>query len=601
MTTEILIDYPGKLYYAIGNFLANLGEKADSYWYDAGIIFTCVLIFLAFTGLNEKNHGSKQWYKRLLYSDIFFLLVIYIGILVLSMPNLIIFEQDVDESQWMVGAATLIRNPKFWDSVNGTTGGPLIIFPLTLIHFLGLGINYVTVRLFGLLCCTLPSITFMYLGFRNLFSAKIGKIIILPVVLCMVFVNYRYSITYNGEHMSMLLTSLSIFLYSKIASGSKNKYFYLFCLGFVLGCIPFVKLQAVPIGISIGIMCCIAIFFMNHSDSKTKIKELAYFGISCLLPICIVFTYLSKSNILGDFWQSYIVTNLFYAKIGLRKFEMINGNSFLLRKLKFIVYMPDVGIYFRSLFFVDLSIGAALLGFWKYVTHRTQYLTISSFLVFLGGLFSVIIPKNNSPHYLLLLIMPTLFFTGTLIASSYEYSSFVFKSGAQRLIIKIIVIIIIFLLSFSAILKGSKGIEYIKRNGIKPYKSSIAEKINEYAHPNEKMAVWGWMNKYYIEAGLLQGTREPHIFFQVTKTNQQGYYLQRYALDLTRNKPAVFLDAVAEGSFYFSEAEYRHDNFPLIKKIVNTYYVLTDEINGVRIYIRKDRLVQLQSFRENFK
>ena len=86
------------------------------------------------------------------------------------------------------------------------------------------------------------------------------------------------------------------------------------------------------------------------------------------------------------------------------------------------------------------------------------------------------------------------------------------------------------------------------------------------------MAIWGWQDNYYIEAGLLQGTKDPHSSLQIIKSQQQDFFLKRYAADLMRNKPVIFLDAVGPKSFFFKHQWQRHENFPAIKNIVDAHY-----------------------------
>ena len=110
----------------------------------------------------------------------------------------------------------------------------------------------------------------------------------------------------------------------------------------------------------------------------------------------------------------------------------------------------------------------------------------------------------------------------------------------------------------------------------------------EYARPNEKMAIWGWMNNYYIETGLIQGTRDPHTRHQIENTKYQEYYIKRYVGDLIKHQPKIFLDAVAPKSFFFQDRnKYGYEQFCEVKKVIDKHYELVAEIDGVRIFCRK--------------
>jgi len=117
-------------------------------------------------------------------------------------------------------------------------------------------------------------------------------------------------------------------------------------------------------------------------------------------------------------------------------------------------------------------------------------------------------------------------------------------------------------------------------------KSEVAKTISEYAQANERMAVWGWMNRYYVETGLIQGTRESHSLRQISKSKQQDYYLKRYVSDLLQNRPVVFVDAVGPKSFYFNERSTQgHEKFPIVRAVIEERYTLVAGIDGVRIYV----------------
>src|SRR5206468_3314769 len=70
--------------------------------------------------------------------------------------------QDIDECSWILASASLYDGGTLWKTVNGGTGGPLLFAPLCLILYSGKGLNYTTIRIFGLICCVLPSIFFVW-------------------------------------------------------------------------------------------------------------------------------------------------------------------------------------------------------------------------------------------------------------------------------------------------------------------------------------------------------------------------------------------------------------------------------------------------------
>jgi hypothetical protein len=125
-------------------------------------------------------------------------------------------------------------------------------------------------------------------------------------------------------------------------------------------------------------------------------------------------------------------------------------------------------------------------------------------------------------------------------------------------------------------------------------KSEVARKILVYAAPGERMAIWGWADKYHVETQLPQGTREPHPYYHIVGSDLQDYYTNRYIADLGRNQPALFLDAVAPGQFMFTDhATQGYRNFPKVKNYIDAHYIPVDTVEGVKILVSKQKAQQL--------
>jgi hypothetical protein len=118
------------------------------------------------------------------------------------------------------------------------------------------------------------------------------------------------------------------------------------------------------------------------------------------------------------------------------------------------------------------------------------------------------------------------------------------------------------------------------------HKSEVSRKILDHAKDKDRMAVWGWANHFYAETGLAQGTRYTTSQFQIEDGPLQEYYIKRYVADLKANKPSFFVDAVSPSQFaYHNRATQGYENFPHIKAVVDSYYSLLSEIEGVRIFM----------------
>jgi len=576
MLNRPFISYTSDLYYLIWDIIVKMGIHGEAIWKTVGILFVFVLMFL--TCVNLYKEKIKNKYINYILSEKTYLFSIIIGVIILRLPNLIFPQLNTDESQWIVSAATLIKDPRFWLSVDGTTSGPLNIFPLTLIYVIGGTLNYATVRLFGLIVCIIPSIILLYKAFINVFDAKIARIVTLPLIICTAFINFWDIIPFNSEHIPMLMISICIFFLSKLWNKDNSK--IIFLLGLFLGLTFYSKLQAVPMVLTIGFSF---IFF------KFRLKQLIIFLLSGLLPSCLVLIYLKLFGAFYDFWQIYILSNVFYAE---------RNSLNIIEKIKIFLNIinttPDTILFFKLQFLILVLTITLLIPLYKQLKIKHIQILITAFLLTLTSVYGIIKPGNGFYHYQILLFIPLTFFTGSVIGLIYS----LYLENKDKLVLshfKHILIAIILILSFipgiSNVLKGSAGIKYVENAaGIPAQQSEITKKILEYTKPNDTMSIWGWMNNYYVETGLIQGTKEPATNYQISKIKQQDYYLKRYVSDLTKNRPKIFLDVVGGQSFAYNNKEtQRHELFPEVNAVIQKNYEFIADINEIRIYLLKSQ------------
>jgi hypothetical protein len=186
----------------------------------------------------------------------------------------------------------------------------------------------------------------------------------------------------------------------------------------------------------------------------------------------------------------------------------------------------------------------------------------------------------------LLLLVPVYFLECSfisLIYTNYPVKHFYIKQETYLLIICLIIFVSVIL----PIAKYNPAFEQSRTNSfVGKHKSEVSRKILDHAKDKDRMAVWGWANHFYAETGLAQGTRYTTSQFQIEDGPLQEYYIKRYVADLKANKPSFFVDAVSPSQFaYHNRATQGYENFPHIKAVVDSYYSLLSEIEGVRIFM----------------
>ena len=132
-------------------------------------------------------------------------------------------------------------------------------------------------------------------------------------------------------------------------------------------------------------------------------------------------------------------------------------------------------------------------------------------------------------------------------------------------------------------------------SGLSSGQSLTVKSILQYANHGEYLVVWAWSCDLYVKAQLPQGVAENHTIRCILEEPLRSVYRQRYMLNLYRNKPPIFIDAVGNQSGYVltNRATQGHEMFTLLREYVAQNYQLVNIVEGNRIYIRKDRLKKL--------
>ena len=121
----------------------------------------------------------------------------------------------------------------------------------------------------------------------------------------------------------------------------------------------------------------------------------------------------------------------------------------------------------------------------------------------------------------------------------------------------------------------------------------------------DTLSVWGWVPSYYVETGIPPATFNAVTFGESEPGILQGYYRKHYLDEIRKSRPAIFIDAVADGAFkHWNENAIvpTHESFPELAKFIDENYVLWSSIRitnvppsatPVRLYILNERAKQL--------
>jgi hypothetical protein len=120
-------------------------------------------------------------------------------------------------------------------------------------------------------------------------------------------------------------------------------------------------------------------------------------------------------------------------------------------------------------------------------------------------------------------------------------------------------------------------------------RTELSSRVAAQTRVGESIAIWGWTNYVYVEAGLWPAAREADFVQIIASGSHRQTYRDRFLVDLMRVGPPVFLDSTGPSSLIFKSPELAHDRiFPELAAVVRANYVLVDEVAGARIYRRRD-------------
>lgn len=572
-----------------------LGWYGNKLWFVLGCGFTVGLMVLSLVCFMH-----VKWQKRLrkkpilgyLIGDRFFVVLFVFAIIVLRIPGLTHLQLNPDESGLILGARTLLHDPRFWISFDNTTLGPVSTFVVALPGLLGFTVDYTSIKVIAIFTWCIVGVL-MFLGFRNLYNGTLARLFVLPLVLTAATFNFWDYVAFNGEHMPVLLLAFGFWMHAGfLRNGSEVQPVRALLLGIALALVPLAKIQPGPLAFAWGVSACLL-------SLKAALRRVFWIVLGAVTPLIVLAIYLTASGAWHDFIQSYLLNNLLYASDGwnARHADM----TFLENALKapdfFFRPRDSRGLFGICLLVGGVGVASAMLN----VRIRQRIFrsdVVLSLIICIAAAVCVIMPKNNWTHYLLLLFVPVSMFTAAVLAVIFEHIQereatieFEFRHPDRRwrvsgvaAVALLIAVLGGFLSPVYTMKAGNSGIRKAEVNlarGTKP--GSVAEGILRHALPGEPVAHWGVLLSEVCEAGVSLGTRDAHNERALYPSTQQEYYLQRWTTDLLIRKPRFVVDSGSGKKF----EHFRLENFPREWAVVSSLYELLEEIDGFRIFCMK--------------
>jgi hypothetical protein len=508
-------------------------------------------------------------------------------------------EINVDESQFLAQAMRFCSHPVPWRDVDGTTSGPLNSLFLSGPMLFGApeGWRLARIMLWAANCLT---VGFLYLGLRRFGSRGEAQFVLIPTILFYAFGLAPDFNHYSSETLPALLLAAGWCLLAWEWTAQKSSGARLFALGLVAGSIPFTKLQAGPLAAFLVLVGLGQLVAKGRAAKQTAANWWPRAAMLCggaLVVPAAILGVVAATGAFPDFWTSYILASGAYAG------EALGSKWHIWRAL---FTKPDFAPYaLCALVMLAFLLGVAFRGG---ASRRGKWFWPLAAVAANGGLTALCVaaPGKAFAHYLALLVPPMALFMGLAFLAVKDRLTVANGAGSKvpgnfPPLLKAAVVLMVLPMLWQPV-RYVAGIKAAFPAEELPKVSAIAGKIREASRPGDTLSIWGWMPSYYVETGLAPATRDAIGHYVVTAGPYQDFFRARFLADFQRSRPALFVDAVADGAFCWWSWK-RSDvleGFPGLAAYVNENYALwwsiylKDDGLPVRIYVRNDRMAELK-------
>lgn len=494
-------------------------------------------------------------------------------------PTWFLTEQlNPDESLLITGAQTLRQNPVFWRAVDTGTAGPLDVYAIQPIGWIVGQDGYFSARVTACLLIAFALI-FVHQTLALVFGRQVARITTFSAVCVEALTLHDDFLHYSSELVPIALIAAAFHLFARrFATGASWR---LNCIaGLLLGSVPFAKLQAVPPAFLLGVVWIAGEFWQRERNGADWRKGLAALLTTAIAPTILCAGFLTVFGLWNYVITSYFQNNVAYANEKLLGFDRLTyeflGSAFFGSSL--LPYW-----FGGSLLWLFISIPLT-----RSTAQPGQFITYAAIFLGLVSLLSVLLPGRPYLHYCQLLVVPWTLTLGAitgLVLESLERHSALKRSAILG----------------AALLCSSGGILYARSGLPVPMQGqlvssqaapqgAVARALIKYARPGEALGIWGWMPQFYVETGMWQAARRADSSPEIVSATTPDAFRRHYLADLQRSTPPVFVDATGPGNYRFTDRKQSFEyTFPALSDYIHSHYILAHEVEGSRIYVRRDR------------
>ena len=435
------------------------------------------------------------------------------------------YELNVDESAQMVLAKRMAFDWMPWRSADYLTCGPLNAGFLALLHCFGIPIAYVSAHAISLVLL----LSILLMGWRlsaGLFGPRPAALAFFSVAAwlsCTVGPQFAH---YGSELLPSFLVAAALCLV--VENGECSPTPWKLAVGFfIIGLVPWVKLQAAPIALAPCIWIVAALRSPSTASPESRRSarlRVVIAAIAALSPTLIMLLVCDYAGTLAYFWNSYILNNLFYS------------GSNTIQSLWLHIRAANQSPLLEGLMMAAV---AALIQVSRPAwTPRLPRNLLLPALLLAAAFYAVFKPVYDFPHYQIFLIYPILLAVAYLFRRIILAVEILDDGLRQRVFLAIASIVIA-----APILANSQG--YVSGWWLtakdSPTLSSAERSLSAPLAPlvprKASLFVWGWAPSLYLDLDARPSTRYPIHQFLVQPSPYRDFMRRHLLQDLQRERP----------------------------------------------------------------
>jgi len=489
---------------------------------------------------------------------------------------------NADEAQMAAQAIKSLSDPLPWHGFDGTTSGPLNSYILALPRVFGRPITMPSTHVIaaGL---ELGTIFALQSAAAKVFGAPIGRAAALMLFAFFGFAqNTNDFVDYSSEHLPIFLIVCGLCALADVYAKSRPNLASCALGGIALGLAPFAKLQSTLLAVSVG-TGIVLVLLRRSAPPATKGRRFASFLAGALGSVALLVALTGLGGSIHDAVVSYVLSNAAYSQ-----------RLALLGPRFFISTDPMYATFVLGSISLFVLLGSAAI--WSPANPYYQRIAAFAGGLTLVGIWTVRLANHAFAHYLSFAIVPSVVLVAALAGIVYrDWRSRIRRIWPGRRKGGLIARAMLFASVAATMIVPSLLQQLVLGNSFAHdgpayfgYRDRMGAALRHIIPVNSRVAVWGWMPQFYVSTQTVMATKDAHTYAEIVPGPYRDYFRARYMNEMLSRPPAYFVDAVAPGSFAFTDrAAYGMETFPQLAAFIARDYRLVAELNGVRVYCRK--------------